>query len=136
MPSSPVLKRQFCAFQYLTLTPACPISAPPSPPSLPQVPQDPTQLQRNIYFCGGCSRYLLSTDFSLTANARSVGQCRRCMELDNEARRREDFSHYRTILHRLRKAEALASGDTAKITYLLQVGGTVGVCVGGLVCVR
>ncbi|XP_067091331.1 IQ motif and ubiquitin-like domain-containing protein [Osmerus mordax] len=85
-----------------------------------KVPQDPTQLQKNIYFCGGCSRYLLSTDFSLTANARSVGQCRRCMELDNEARRREDFSHYRTILHRLRKAEALASGDTAKITYLLQ----------------
>ncbi|CAB1323482.1 unnamed protein product [Coregonus sp. 'balchen'] len=83
------------------------------------VPQDPAQLRKNIYFCRGCSRYLLSTDFALTANARLVGKCRSCSELDNEARRREDFSHYKTILRRLRKTEAQRNKE-AKITYLLQ----------------
>ncbi|XP_045544064.1 IQ and ubiquitin-like domain-containing protein [Salmo salar] len=91
----------------------------PEVAKLLKVPQDPAQLRKNIYFCRGCSRYLLSTDFSLTANARLVGKCRSCSELDNEARRREDFSHYKTILRRLRKTEAQRNKE-AKITYLLQ----------------
>nr|XP_046210872.1 IQ and ubiquitin-like domain-containing protein [Oncorhynchus gorbuscha] len=91
----------------------------PEVAKLLKVPQDPAQLRKNIYFCRGCSRYLLSTDFALTANARLVGKCRSCSELDNEARRREDFSHYKTILRRLRKTEAQRNKE-AKITYLLQ----------------
>ncbi|KAM6972939.1 IQ motif and ubiquitin-like domain-containing protein [Aplochiton taeniatus] len=91
----------------------------PEVAKLLKVPQDPSQLRKNIYFCRGCSRYLQSTDFSLTANARLVGQCRQCAELDNEARRREDFSHYKSILKRLRKAEADCNPE-AKIPYLLQ----------------
>lgn len=85
-----------------------------------QIPQDPAKLRKNIYFCRGCNSYLRSTDFPLTANARVVGQCRRCSELDNVARHREDFSHYKNILRRLRKAEAERNPD-AKIPYLLQV---------------
>uniref|UniRef100_A0A4W5P6K2 IQ motif and ubiquitin domain containing n=1 Tax=Hucho hucho TaxID=62062 RepID=A0A4W5P6K2_9TELE len=91
----------------------------PEVAKLLKVRQDPAQLRKNIYFCRGCSRYLLSTDFALTANARLVGKCRSCSELDNEARRREDFSHYKTILRRLRKTEAQRDKE-AKITYLLQ----------------
>ncbi|XP_022527970.2 IQ and ubiquitin-like domain-containing protein isoform X1 [Astyanax mexicanus] len=84
-----------------------------------QVPQDPAQLKKNIYFCRGCSSYLLSTDFALTASARVVGLCLQCSELDNEARCQKDSSHYKTILKRLRETEAESSPDT-KITYLLQ----------------
>uniref|UniRef100_A0A3B1K7T1 IQ motif and ubiquitin domain containing n=1 Tax=Astyanax mexicanus TaxID=7994 RepID=A0A3B1K7T1_ASTMX len=84
-----------------------------------QVPQDPAQLKKNIYFCRGCSNYLLSTDFALTASARVVGLCLQCSELDNEARCQKDSSHYKTILKRLRETEAESSPDT-KMTYLLQ----------------
>ncbi|XP_066525316.1 IQ motif and ubiquitin-like domain-containing protein isoform X2 [Hoplias malabaricus] len=84
-----------------------------------RVPQDPAELRKNVYLCRGCSKYLPCSEFTLTASARVVGVCRHCSELDNEARRREDISHYRTILRRLRKAEAECSPDT-KITYLLQ----------------
>ncbi len=42
------------------------------------------------------------------------------MDLDNEARRREDFSLYKNILRCLRESEAECSPE-AKITYLLQV---------------
>ncbi|MBN3315065.1 IQUB protein, partial [Atractosteus spatula] len=84
-----------------------------------KVPQDPAQLRKNIYFCPGCRSYLPSTDFSLTLNSRSVGRCRKCSKLDNEARRREDLSKYKNILKHLRKSEAEYNED-AKIAFLLQ----------------
>uniref|UniRef100_W5NFY4 IQ motif and ubiquitin domain containing n=1 Tax=Lepisosteus oculatus TaxID=7918 RepID=W5NFY4_LEPOC len=84
-----------------------------------KVPQDPAQLRKNIYFCPGCRSYLPSTDFSLTLNSRSVGRCRKCSKLDNEARRREDLSKYKNILKHLRKSEAEHNED-AKIAFLLQ----------------
>ncbi|XP_043084759.1 IQ and ubiquitin-like domain-containing protein isoform X2 [Puntigrus tetrazona] len=84
-----------------------------------RVPQDPADLKKNIYLCRGCNEYQSSTDFSLKTNASSVGLCRRCMDLDNEARRREDFCLYKNILRCLRESEAECSPE-AKITYLLQ----------------
>ncbi|XP_058622361.1 IQ and ubiquitin-like domain-containing protein isoform X2 [Onychostoma macrolepis] len=84
-----------------------------------QVPQDPADLKKNIYLCRGCNEYQSSTDFALKTNASSVGLCRCCMDLDNEARRREDFSLYKNILRCLRESEAECSPE-AKITYLLQ----------------
>ncbi|KAL2093306.1 hypothetical protein ACEWY4_010618 [Coilia grayii] len=84
-----------------------------------RIPRDPADLKKNIYFCRGCNAYLPSADFTLTANAFAVGNCRRCSELDNEARCREDFLHYKNILRRLRKAEREHTPD-AKIPYLLQ----------------
>ncbi|XP_067292263.1 IQ motif and ubiquitin-like domain-containing protein [Pseudorasbora parva] len=91
----------------------------PQVSKLLRVPQDPADLKKNIYLCRGCNEYQSSTDFALKTNASSVGLCRRCMELDNEARKREDFSVYKNILRSLRDTEAECSPD-AKITYLLQ----------------
>ncbi|XP_072529817.1 IQ motif and ubiquitin-like domain-containing protein [Salminus brasiliensis] len=79
-----------------------------------RVPQDPAQLKKNIYFCRSCGNYLLAP-----ASIRVMGLCLQCSELDNEARCRKDFSHYKTILKRLHESEAESSPD-AKITYLLQ----------------
>ncbi|XP_012994505.1 IQ and ubiquitin-like domain-containing protein isoform X3 [Esox lucius] len=91
----------------------------PEAAKLLKVPQDPAQLRKNIYFCRSCCRHLQSTDFTLTVNARLVGQCQSCSELDSEARGRENLSHYKTILSRLRKSEAQRDKE-AKITFLLQ----------------
>lgn len=52
--------------------------------------------------------------------ARLVGQCSSCSELENKANHRNDFSHYKTILRRLRTTESKINKQ-AKITYLLQV---------------
>ncbi|KAM9313229.1 IQ motif and ubiquitin-like domain-containing protein [Gastrophryne carolinensis] len=84
-----------------------------------KVPQDPTVLQKNIYFCPSCKSYLPSTEFSLSANARTIGRCRKCSVLDNEGRQREDFSNYRTLLKNLKKSE-MEYGDNAKIAFVLQ----------------
>nr|XP_021330251.1 IQ and ubiquitin-like domain-containing protein isoform X1 [Danio rerio] len=84
-----------------------------------RVPRDPADLKKNIYLCRGCNEYQSSTNFSLKTNESAVGICRRCMELDNEARRREDFSLYKNILRCLRDTEA-ESSPGAKVTYLLQ----------------
>ncbi|KAF4081393.1 hypothetical protein AMELA_G00160860 [Ameiurus melas] len=81
--------------------------------------QDPEQLRKNVHFCRGCSNFLPCSEFSLTVNARTVGLCRHCKVLDNEARHREDFSYYKTILKRLRTDESEVNPD-AKIPYLLQ----------------
>ncbi|KAL0968081.1 hypothetical protein UPYG_G00262140 [Umbra pygmaea] len=91
----------------------------PQVAKLLKVPQNPAQLKNNMYFCRSCSRYLLSTNFALTVNTRRVGQCRRCSELDNEARTREVFSHYKTILKSLHKTEAQRNNN-GKMTYLIQ----------------
>ncbi|KAK9952449.1 hypothetical protein ABG768_018289 [Culter alburnus] len=91
----------------------------PQVSKLLRVPQDPADLKKNIYLCRGCNEYQLSTDFALKTNSSAVGLCRRCMELDNEARQREDLSLYKNILRCLRDTEAECSPD-AKITYLLQ----------------
>ncbi|XP_053320863.1 IQ and ubiquitin-like domain-containing protein [Spea bombifrons] len=84
-----------------------------------KVPQDFTVLRKNIYFCPSCKNYLPSTEFSLSASARTVGRCRKCSKLDNEARKREEFSKYNNLLKQLKKAEA-DYGDEARIAFLLQ----------------
>ncbi|XP_034623939.1 IQ and ubiquitin-like domain-containing protein isoform X2 [Trachemys scripta elegans] len=84
-----------------------------------KVPPDPLKLYQNIYFCRGCKSYLPSTEFSVPANSRTVGRCRRCCKLDNEARRREAFLKYKLMLKNLRKSEADYQDD-AKIVYVVQ----------------
>ncbi|XP_074840214.1 IQ motif and ubiquitin-like domain-containing protein [Carettochelys insculpta] len=85
-----------------------------------KVPPDPLKLYKNIYFCHSCKSYLPSTEFSVPANSRTVGRCRRCCKLDNEARRREAFVKYKLMLKNLRKSEAEYQDD-AKITYIVQL---------------
>uniref|UniRef100_A0A8C0GGL6 IQ motif and ubiquitin domain containing n=1 Tax=Chelonoidis abingdonii TaxID=106734 RepID=A0A8C0GGL6_CHEAB len=84
-----------------------------------KVPPDPLKLYKNIYFCRGCKSYLPSTEFSVPANSRTVGRCRRCCKLDNEARRREAFLKYKLMLKNLRKSEADYQDD-AKIAHVVQ----------------
>ncbi|KAL3853468.1 hypothetical protein ACJMK2_017004 [Sinanodonta woodiana] len=91
----------------------------PEAAKLLKVPQDPSTLRKNIYFCSSCNSYLKSTEFSLSSNSRQVGKCRRCVKMDNDARVRQDYSHYRHMLKTLRKAEE-AFGDDSKIAFLLQ----------------
>ncbi|XP_051546399.1 IQ and ubiquitin-like domain-containing protein isoform X2 [Myxocyprinus asiaticus] len=93
----------------------------PQVSKLLRVPQDPADFRKNICLCRGCNKYQSSTEFALMANASLVSLCRRCTELDNEARRREDFTLYKNILKRLRETEAECSPN-AKITFLLQYG--------------
>ncbi|XP_067684534.1 IQ motif and ubiquitin-like domain-containing protein [Haliotis asinina] len=91
----------------------------PESAKLLKVPQDPSTLRRNIYFCPSCNSYLPSTEFSLSSNSRYVGKCRRCGKTDNDARVRQDFSHFRFMLKSLRKSEE-GYGDGSQIAFLLQ----------------
>nr|XP_056703166.1 IQ and ubiquitin-like domain-containing protein [Euleptes europaea] len=84
-----------------------------------KVPPDPMKLYHNIYFCLGCKCYLPSTDFALAASSRTVGRCRRCCKLDNEARQREAFLKYKLMLRNLRQSE-MNYKDNAKIAFLIQ----------------
>uniref|UniRef100_A0A8D0HM67 IQ motif and ubiquitin domain containing n=1 Tax=Sphenodon punctatus TaxID=8508 RepID=A0A8D0HM67_SPHPU len=84
-----------------------------------KVPPDPLKLYKNINFCRGCKKYLPSIEFSMSANSRSVGRCRRCCKLDNEARRREAFLKYKLMLRNLRDAE-VDYHDDAKTAFLIQ----------------
>ncbi|XP_066447946.1 IQ motif and ubiquitin-like domain-containing protein [Eleutherodactylus coqui] len=84
-----------------------------------KVPQDYAVFRKNIYFCPSCKSYLPSTEFSLSANARSIGRCRKCSKLDNEARQREEFTKYKILLKQLKKSETDYEDD-AKIAFLLQ----------------
>ena len=60
-----------------------------------QVPQDPSVLRKDIYFCKSCNQYKPSTEFQLTSNSQNVGQCRKCIKIDNDGRVRQDYSQYR-----------------------------------------
>lgn len=91
----------------------------PEASRLLKVPQDPAQLRQNVYHCAGCSRYLPSTEFQLSTNSRTVGRCRECRRLDNDARARQDYSHYRLMLRDLRRTEE-SYGDDSKVAFLLQ----------------
>ncbi|XP_060100803.1 LOW QUALITY PROTEIN: IQ and ubiquitin-like domain-containing protein [Heteronotia binoei] len=84
-----------------------------------KVPPDPMRLYHNIYFCLSCKCYLPSTDFTMAASSRTIGRCRRCCKLDNEARQREAFLKYKLMLRNLRQSE-MNYKDGAKIAFLIQ----------------
>ncbi|KAM7127675.1 IQ motif and ubiquitin-like domain-containing protein isoform 2-T3 [Ciconia maguari] len=84
-----------------------------------KVPPDPLKLYKNVNFCHSCENYLPSTEFPVPANSCTIGRCRLCCKLDNEARRRETFLKYKLILENLRKSEADYQDD-AKIVSLVQ----------------
>ncbi|XP_064512210.1 IQ motif and ubiquitin-like domain-containing protein isoform X3 [Pseudopipra pipra] len=85
-----------------------------------KVPQDPLKLYKNVYFCHSCENYLPSTEFLIPANSHTIGRCRLCYSLDNEARRRESYLKYRLILENLRKSEADYQDDS-QIVFLVQL---------------
>ncbi|CAH1783739.1 unnamed protein product [Owenia fusiformis] len=91
----------------------------PEAARLLKVPQDPSQLRKNIYFCPSCNKYLPSTEFQLSSNARTTSKCRQCEKVDNDGRLRQDYSHYRHMMKSIQRSEE-AHGDSSKICYLLQ----------------
>ncbi|KAM6384154.1 IQ motif and ubiquitin-like domain-containing protein isoform 1-T4 [Alca torda] len=84
-----------------------------------KVPPDPLKLYKNVNFCHSCENYLPSSEFPVPANSHTIGRCRLCCKLDNEARRRGAFLKYKLILENLRKFEADYQDD-AKIVFLIQ----------------
>ncbi|XP_042326578.1 IQ and ubiquitin-like domain-containing protein [Sceloporus undulatus] len=84
-----------------------------------KVPPDPMKLYQNIYFCLGCKRYLPSTDFAISTTSHTVGRCRLCCKLDNEARKREAFLKYKRMLRNLRDSEVKYE-DGAKVAFIIQ----------------
>ncbi|XP_078485773.1 uncharacterized protein LOC100186480 [Ciona intestinalis] len=91
----------------------------PEAARLLKVPQDPSTLRKDIYFCPSANQYLPSTEFKIQANSRSVGKCRKVQQLDNAARTRQDYSHYRIMLRDLRRTEE-GYADNSQIAYLIQ----------------
>ncbi|NXF70558.1 IQUB protein, partial [Sclerurus mexicanus] len=83
-----------------------------------KVPQDPLKLYKNIYFCRSCENYLPSSEFLIPANSHTIGRCRLCYKLDNEARHRESFLKYRLILENLRKSEADYEDDSKIVSFV------------------
>ncbi|XP_053834541.1 IQ and ubiquitin-like domain-containing protein [Vidua macroura] len=92
----------------------------PQVAGLIKVPQDPLKLYKNVYFCHSCEKYLAPTEFPIPANSHTIGRCRSCYQLDNEARQREAYFKYRLILENLRKSE-VDYQDDSKIVFLVQL---------------
>ncbi|XP_063097472.1 IQ and ubiquitin-like domain-containing protein isoform X2 [Cavia porcellus] len=85
-----------------------------------KIPQDPLKFYKKIYFCRSCQLYLPSTEFAVSATSRHVYKCRSCVNLENEARRRESFLKYKCLLRRLYSSEANYDDD-AQIAFLMQL---------------
>ncbi|XP_068020343.1 IQ motif and ubiquitin-like domain-containing protein isoform X3 [Melanerpes formicivorus] len=86
---------------------------------LDKVPRDPLKLYKTVHFCQSCKNHLMSTEFPVSARSRTIGRCRLCYKLDNEAQQRETFLKYKLILESLRKSEADYQDD-AKIVFSIQ----------------
>ncbi|XP_032913650.1 IQ and ubiquitin-like domain-containing protein isoform X2 [Catharus ustulatus] len=111
------LRKRICTLflQYIKIPEVNPEVA-----ELLKVPQDPLKLYKKVYFCHSCENYLASTEFPVAANSRTIGRCRSCYRLDNEARQREAYLKYRLILEDLRKSE-VDYQDDSKIVFLVQL---------------
>ncbi|NWI91798.1 IQUB protein, partial [Pitta sordida] len=111
------LRQRICALflQYIKIP-----KVNPGITGLLKVPQDPLKLYKNVYFCHSCENYLPSSEFHIPGNCRTIGRCRLCYKLDNQARQRDAFLKYRLILENLRKSEA-GYQDDSKIVSLVQL---------------
>ncbi|NXS35395.1 IQUB protein, partial [Pomatostomus ruficeps] len=92
----------------------------PGVAGLLKIPQDPLKLYKNVYFCHSCENYLPSSAFPIPANSHTIGRCRSCYQLDNEAWKREAYLKYTLILENLRKSE-VDYQDDSKIVFLVQL---------------
>ncbi|KAM8751672.1 IQ motif and ubiquitin-like domain-containing protein isoform 1-T1 [Acanthopagrus schlegelii] len=92
----------------------------PEVAKLLKVPQNPSQLQKDMFLCRSCQRYLRSADFTPSASNVLSSRCNDCTVLNNIAKSRNDYSCYKNILSRLR-ADELRLDKGAKIPFLLQV---------------
>ncbi|XP_054029756.1 IQ and ubiquitin-like domain-containing protein [Dryobates pubescens] len=84
-----------------------------------KVPPDPLKLYKTVHFCQSCKNHLMSTEFPVPARSRTIGRCRLCYKLGNEAQQRDTFFKYKLLLENLRKSEADYQDD-AKIVFSIQ----------------
>uniref|UniRef100_A0A3P8TKH5 IQ motif and ubiquitin domain containing n=1 Tax=Amphiprion percula TaxID=161767 RepID=A0A3P8TKH5_AMPPE len=91
----------------------------PAVAKLLKVPQNPSELNKDVFLCRSCHRYLRSTNFIAFARGLTA-RCKDCTRLNNIARPRNDFSCYQNILRRLRADEQQLNKES-KIPFLLQV---------------
>ncbi|XDC74831.1 hypothetical protein R6Z07F_006004 [Ovis aries] len=85
-----------------------------------KVPQDPLKFYRKIYFCHSCQLYLPSAEFPVSSTSHRIYQCRQCINLDNESRKRESYLKYKCLLQRLYCSEADYE-DGSEIAFLIQL---------------
>ncbi|KAM8819549.1 IQ motif and ubiquitin-like domain-containing protein isoform 2-T3 [Rhynchonycteris naso] len=85
-----------------------------------KVPPDPLKFFKKIYFCHSCQLYLPSTEFVVSSTTNYLNRCRKCINLDNETRKRESFLKYKCLLQRLYYLEADYEDDSM-IAFLMQV---------------
>ena len=84
-------------------------------------------LTSKVYYCRSCCSYLPSVEFQLTTNSHAPGHCRKCVELDNKARHREDHTLYRAMLKSIKHSEEQYK-DGSRVIFLLQVSWDIPVC--------
>ncbi|XP_055277166.1 IQ and ubiquitin-like domain-containing protein isoform X4 [Moschus berezovskii] len=87
---------------------------------LDKVPQDPLKFYKKIYFCHSCQLYLPSAEFPVSSTSHRIYQCRQCVNLDNESRKRESYLKYKCLLQRLYCSEADYEDDS-EIAFLIQL---------------
>ncbi|KAF4020257.1 hypothetical protein G4228_012204 [Cervus hanglu yarkandensis] len=85
-----------------------------------KVPQDPLKFYKKIYFCHSCQLYLPSAEFPISSTSHRIYQCRQCINLDNESRKRESYLKYKCLLQRLYCSEADYEDDS-EIAFLIQL---------------
>nr|XP_025147234.1 IQ and ubiquitin-like domain-containing protein isoform X3 [Bubalus bubalis] len=85
-----------------------------------KVPQDPLKFYKKIYFCHSCQLYLPSAEFLVSSTSHRIYQCRQCINLDNESRKRESYLKYKCLLQRLYCSEADYE-DGSEIAFLIQL---------------
>ncbi|XP_070322445.1 IQ motif and ubiquitin-like domain-containing protein isoform X1 [Odocoileus virginianus] len=85
-----------------------------------KVPQDPLKFYKKIYFCHSCQLYLPSAEFPISSTSHRIYQCRQCINLENESRKRESYLKYKCLLQRLYCSEADYEDDS-EIAFLIQL---------------
>ncbi|KAM5255741.1 IQ motif and ubiquitin-like domain-containing protein [Ctenodactylus gundi] len=85
-----------------------------------KAPPDPLKFYKKIHFCQSCQLYLPSTEFSVLSTSRRIYRCRHCVNLENEALRRESVLKFKCLLERLYSSEANYE-DEAQIAFLMQL---------------
>lgn len=60
-----------------------------------KVPQDLNVEKSNTFYCTTCQRYLPSHEFQVSSSSAKMGKCRTCINLENVALKRIDFTKFR-----------------------------------------
>ncbi|XP_065845385.1 IQ motif and ubiquitin-like domain-containing protein [Oscarella lobularis] len=88
---------------------------------LTRVPHDSSKLLNDVYYCRTTGKYLPSTEFELSSNAKSMKTSRKAAQLSNISGRRQDNSLYREMLRQIRRSEEKYDDDSRLIFIIQEV---------------